>query len=29
MEEGRLTNFCMQNKGWAMQEVPKQEAPKQ
>ena len=29
MEEGRLANFCMQNKGWAMQEVPKQEAPKQ
>lgn len=23
MEEGRLTNFCMQNKGWTLQEVPK------
>ena len=23
-EEGRLTNFCMQNKGWSLQEVPKQ-----
>jgi hypothetical protein len=21
-EEGRLTDFCMQNKGWALQEVP-------
>ena len=23
-EEGRLTNFCMQNKGWVLQEAPKQ-----
>lgn len=23
-EEGRLTNFCMQNKGWSLQDVPKQ-----
>jgi hypothetical protein len=22
MEEGRLTNFCMQNKGWTLQEMP-------
>jgi hypothetical protein len=29
MEEGRLTNFCMQNKGWALQELPRQEAAKQ
>jgi hypothetical protein len=21
-EEGRLTDFCMQNKGWTLQEVP-------
>ena len=24
VEEGRLTNFCMHNKGWALQEAPKQ-----
>jgi hypothetical protein len=30
MEEGRLTSFCMQNKGWSLQEVPKAaEAPRQ
>ena len=23
-EEGRLANFCMRNKGWALQEAPKQ-----
>ncbi|MGQ0544324.1 MAG: hypothetical protein ACT4P3_03205 [Betaproteobacteria bacterium] len=29
MEEDRLAEFCMQNKGWTLQEVPKAQAAKQ